>query len=88
MHDRVPGGVTGTPRRENAPERRTGGLMTDPVISELLRQCESLQDVVTRIDALAARLLEVAGGAIEPPQPRERLRSAIPAFLAAIGVRG
>jgi len=44
----------------------------DPVISELLKKCDSVQDVVTRIDALAARLLEVAGGAIEPPQPRER----------------
>ena len=68
--------------------------MTDPVISELLRQCESLQDVVTRIDALAARLLEVAGGAIEPPRPREqcvlaglRLKAAIPAVLAMLGVR-
>ena len=45
--------------------------MTDPVISELLRQCESLQDVVTRIDALAGM----------------RLRSAIPAVLAMLGVR-
>ena len=67
----------------------------DPVISELLRECDSVQDVVSRIDGLAARLLEVAGGAIEPPRPREqcvlaglRLRAAIPALLAAIGVRG
>ena len=60
----------------------------DPVISELLRECDSVQDVVSRIDGLAARLLEVAGGAPEPPRPRERLKAAIPAFLAAIGVRG
>ena len=53
----------------------------DPVISELLRECDSVQD-------LAARLLEVASGAPEPPRPRERLKAAIPAFLAAIGVRG
>ena len=60
----------------------------DPVISELLRECDSVQDVVSRIDGLAARLLEVASGVIEPPRPRERLRSAIPAFLAMLGVRG
>ena len=67
----------------------------DPVIAELLRQCDSVQDVVSRIDGLAARLLEVASGAIEPPRPREqcvlaglRLRAVIPALLAAIGVRG
>jgi len=67
----------------------------DPVISELLRECDSVQDVVSRIDGLAARLLEVASGAPEPPRPREqcvlaglRLRAAIPALLAAIGVRG
>ena len=53
-----------------------------------------MEDVVTRIDGLAARLLEVASGAPEPPRPREqcvlaglRLRAAIPALLAAIGVR-
>ncbi len=46
--------------------------MTDPVISELLKQCDTVEDFATQIDALAARLLEVAGGAIEPPQPRER----------------
>lgn len=69
--------------------------MTDPVISELLRECDSVQDVVSRIDGLAARLLEVAGGAIEPPQPRAvcalagmRLKAAIPAVLAMLGVRG
>ena len=67
----------------------------DPVISELLRECDSVQDVVSQIDGLAARLLEVASGAPEPPRPREqcvlaglRLRAAIPALLAAIGVRG
>jgi len=67
----------------------------DPVISELLRECDSVQDVVSRIDGLAARLLEVASGAPEPPRPREqcvlaglRLRAVIPALLAAIGVRG
>ena len=60
----------------------------DPVIAELLRQCDQVQTVAAQIDALAARLLEVASGAPEPPRPRERLRSAIPAFLAAIGVRG
>jgi hypothetical protein len=67
----------------------------DPVISELLRECDSVQDVVSRIDGLAARLLDVASGAPEPPRPREqcvlaglRLRAAIPALLAAIGVRG
>jgi len=54
-----------------------------------------VEDVVTRIDGLAARLLEAASGAIEPPRPREqcvlaglRLRAAIPAFLAMLGVRG
>ena len=60
----------------------------DPTTTELLRRCDQVQTVAAQIDALAARLLEVAGGAIEPPQPRERLRSAIPAFLAAIGVWG
>jgi len=67
----------------------------DPVISELLRECDSVQDFAAQIDGLAARLLEVASGAIEPPRPREqcvlaglRLRAAIPALLAAIGVRG
>jgi hypothetical protein len=60
----------------------------DPVISELLRECDSVQDFAAQIDALAARLLEVASGAPEPPRPRERLKAAIPAFLAAIGVRG
>ena len=60
----------------------------DPVISELLRECGTVEDVAAQIDGLAARLLEVASGAPEPPRPRERLRSAIPAFLAAIGVRG
>jgi len=60
----------------------------DPVISELLRECGTVEDVAAQIDGLAARLLEVASGVIEPPRPRERLRSAIPAFLAAIGVRG
>ena len=67
----------------------------DPVISELLRQCDQVQTVAAQIDVQAARLLEVAGGAIEPPRPREqcvlaglRLRAAIPALLAAIGVRG
>jgi len=59
----------------------------DPVISELLRECDSVQDVVSRIDGLAARLLDVASGAPEPPRPRERLRSAIPAVLAMLGVR-
>jgi len=66
----------------------------DPVISELLRECDSVQDVVSRIDGLAARLLEVASGAPEPPRPREqcvlaglRLRAAIPAVLAMLGVR-
>ena len=67
----------------------------DPVIAELLRQCDSVQDVVSRIDGLAARLLEVASGAPEPPRPREqcvlaglRLRAVIPALLAMFGVRG
>ncbi len=46
--------------------------MTDPAIAELLKQCDTVEAVATQIDALAARLLEVAGGAIEPPQPRER----------------
>ena len=59
----------------------------DPVISELLRECDSVQDVVSRIDGLAARLLEVASGAPEPPRPRERLSAVIPELLAAIGVR-
>ncbi len=69
--------------------------MTDPVISELLKQCDTVEDFAVQIDALAARLLEVAGGAIEPPQPRAvcalagmRLRAAIPAVLAMLGVRG
>ena len=67
----------------------------DPVISELLRECDSVQDVVSRIDGLAARLLEVVSGAPEPPRPREqcvlaglRLRAVIPALLAMFGVRG
>ncbi len=66
----------------------------DPVISELLRECDSVQDFAAQIDALAARLLEVASGAPEPPRPREqcvlaglRLRAAIPAVLAMLGVR-
>ena len=66
----------------------------DPVIAELLRECDSVQDVVSRIDGLAARLLDVASGAPEPPRPREqcvlaglRLRAAIPAVLAMLGVR-
>ncbi len=66
----------------------------DPVISELLRQCDQVQTVVSRIDGLAARLFEVASGAPEPPRPREqcvlaglRLRAAIPAVLAMLGVR-
>ena len=66
----------------------------DPVIAELLRQCDQVQTVAAQIDALAARLLEVASGAPEPPRPREqcvlaglRLRSAIPAVLAMLGVR-
>ena len=67
----------------------------DPVIAELLKQCDTVEDFAVQIDALAARLLEAASGAIEPPRPREqytlvgpRLRAAIPAVLAAIGVRG
>ena len=67
----------------------------DPVIAELLKQCYTVEDFAARIDGLAARLLEAAGGAIEPPRPREqcvlaglRLRAVIPALLAAIGVRG
>lgn len=66
----------------------------DPTTTELLKQCGTVEDFAAQIDALAARLLEVAGGVIEPPQTRERyvladlrLRSAIPAVLAAIGVR-
>ena len=66
----------------------------DPVIAELLRQCDQVQTVAAQIDALAARLLEVAGGAIEPPRPREpyvlaglRLKAAVPAVLAMLGVR-
>ena len=59
----------------------------DPVIAELLRQCGTVEDFAAQIDGLAARLLEVAGGAPEPPRPRERLRSAIPAVLAMLGVR-
>lgn len=43
----------------------------DPVIAELLRQCDQVQTVAAQIDALAGL----------------RLRAAIPAFLAAIGVR-
>ena len=83
------------PRRENAPERRTGGRTMDPVISELLRQCGTVEDFAAQIDGLAARLLEVASGAPEPPRPREqcvlaglRLRAVIPALLAMFGVRG
>lgn len=64
-------------------------------IAELLKQCDTVEDVVTRIDALAARLLEAASGADRTPQPREvyalagmRLRAAIPALLAVLGVRG
>ena len=60
----------------------------DPTTTELLRQCGTVEDFAAQIDALAARLLEVASGAPEPPRPRERLKAAIPAFLAAIGVRG
>lgn len=67
----------------------------DPTTTELLRQCGTVEDFAAQIDALAARLLEVASGAPEPPRPREqcvlaglRLRAAIPALLAAIGVRG
>ena len=59
----------------------------DPTTTELLRQCDQVQTVAAQIDVQAARLLEVAGGAIEPPRPRERLRSAIPAVLAMLGVR-
>ena len=67
----------------------------DPTTTELSRQCDQVQTVAAQIDALAARLLEVASGAPEPPQPREvyalagmRIRAVIPALLAAIGVRG
>lgn len=56
--------------------------MRDPAISDLLRACDTAQAVATQIDALAARLLEVAGGVIEPPQPRERY------VLAMLGVQG
>jgi len=66
----------------------------DPTTTELLRQCDQVQTVVSRIDGLAARLLEVASGAPEPPRPREqcvlaglRLKAAIPAVLAMLGVR-
>ena len=59
----------------------------DPTTTELLRQCGTVEDFAAQIDALASRLLI-------PPQPREvyalagmRLRAAIPALLAAIGVR-
>ena len=54
----------------------------DPVIAELLRQCGTVEDFAAQIDALAARLLEVASGAPEPPQPRERY------VLSMLGVRG
>ena len=60
----------------------------DPTTTELLKQCGTVEDFAAQIDGLAARLLEVASGAPEPPRPRERLRSAIPAFLAMLGVRG
>ena len=66
----------------------------DPTTTELLRQCDQVQTVAAQIDALAARLLEVASGAPEPPRPREqcvlaglRLKAAIPAVLAMLGVR-
>ena len=66
----------------------------DPTTTELLRRCDQVQTVAAQIDVQAARLLEVAGGAIEPPRPREqcvlaglRLKAAIPAVLAMLGVR-
>ena len=66
----------------------------DPTTTELLRQCGTVEDVAAQIDGLAARLLEVASGAPEPPRPREqcvlaglRLKAAIPAVLAMLGVR-
>ena len=59
----------------------------DPTTTELLKQCDTVEDFAAQIDALAARLLEVASGAPEPPRPRERLKAAIPAVLAMLGVR-
>ena len=43
----------------------------DPVIAELLRQCDQVQTVAAQIDALAGL----------------RLKAAIPAVLAMLGVR-